>query len=63
MAGTVAKTVRGKDRVMDGAGWLWLLIGLVIGALGVGTMSAIHTWRSGRKKPRTTPRDNYRRPF
>ena len=24
---------------MDGAGWLWLLTGLAIGALGVGIMS------------------------
>jgi hypothetical protein len=52
-----------EDRDMDGAGWLWLLTGLAIGALGVGMMSAIHMWLSGRKKPRTDSRDNYRRPF
>ena len=28
---------------MDGAGWLWLLTGLVIGALGVGMMSGRFT--------------------
>jgi hypothetical protein len=48
---------------MDGAVWLWFVTGLGIGALGVGMMSAIHMWRSGRKKPRTAPRDKYRRPF
>ena len=48
---------------MDGAGWLWLLTGLAIGTLGVGMMSAIHMWRSRRKKPRTAQRDNFRRPF
>ena len=45
---------------MHGPGWLWLLTGLAIGAIGVGIMSAIHMWRSGRNKSRTAPRDNYR---
>jgi len=51
---------RKQDRDMHGPGWLWLLTGLAIGAIGVGIMSAIHMWRSGRNTSRTAPRDNYR---
>ncbi len=52
---------------MEGAGWLWLLIGLGIGALGVSMMSAIHMWHSARKdrrardKREAVTRENYHR--